>query len=101
VGLSTKVGNIIGIVNCSDFYMFAGNTRLFEWPNGAIRPEWNDNGVGNIFGCGILLDSKNEFSMFFTGNGTFMGWFSGGTEEMIIISEGFNLPQFNLKYFLK
>jgi hypothetical protein len=43
----------------------------FEWPNGAIKPEWNC--IGDVLGCGLLMNPGNELSIFFTGNGILMG----------------------------
>jgi hypothetical protein len=45
----------------------------FEWPNRAIKPEWN--GQGDVIGCGLVLKPANELSMFFTLNGILMGQF--------------------------
>jgi hypothetical protein len=56
-----------GYDNC----LLAGTRHWFEWPTGAIRPEWN--GRGDVMGCGILLNSKNELAIFFTANGILMG----------------------------
>jgi hypothetical protein len=59
---------------CRRDYCYLGNNKehYFEWPNGAIEPEWN-NGKGDVVGCGILMNSKNEWAIFFTGNGILMG----------------------------
>jgi hypothetical protein len=53
--------------------MLSGNGYPLEWPNGAIKPKWN--GQGDVLGCGLLLSSKNNWSIFFTGNGILMGQF--------------------------
>jgi hypothetical protein len=47
--------------------------HAFERPNGAIKPE--ANGIGDVVGCGLMLSSQNEVSIFFTGNGILMGQF--------------------------
>jgi hypothetical protein len=51
----------------------SGNKHPFEWPTGAIKPKWN--GIGDVRGCGLLLNSANELSIFFTGNGILLGQF--------------------------
>jgi hypothetical protein len=55
-------------------YWLSGKKHPFEWKNGAIKPAWNDN--MHVFGCGILLNSENKLSLFFTRNGILMGQFS-------------------------
>jgi hypothetical protein len=45
--------------------------HIFEWPNGAIKPTWN--GEGDVVGCGLVLNPKNQLAIFFTGNGILMG----------------------------
>jgi hypothetical protein len=47
------------------------NYHPFEWPNGAIKPKWNDQ--GDVLGSGLWLNPKKELSIFFTGNGLLMG----------------------------
>jgi hypothetical protein len=53
-----------------------------EYPNnkcmeGAIEPaDWNDQEPpGNVAGCGLLLDSQNQWAIFTTLNGTLLGQF--------------------------
>jgi hypothetical protein len=53
--------------------MLSGYIHNFEWPNGAIRPEWN--GQGDVVGCGLLLNPENNLFIFFTANGILMGQF--------------------------
>jgi hypothetical protein len=55
---------------CGRFYL-SGKRHQFEWPNGAIKPEYK--GSGDVYGCGLLQYTKNEFSIFFTVNGILMG----------------------------
>jgi hypothetical protein len=49
----------------------SGKSHDFEWPNGAIEPTWNR--MGDVVGCGLLLNPANKLSIFFTGNGHLMG----------------------------
>jgi hypothetical protein len=60
--------------NGLDFCCLSGKSHDFEWPNGVIKPKWN--GPVDVYGCGILLNSKNKLSIFFTGNGILIGQFS-------------------------
>jgi hypothetical protein len=54
------------------YCLLSGNEHDFEWPNDAIEPEWY--GIdGDVIGCGLWLNSANELSIFFTGNGILMG----------------------------
>jgi hypothetical protein len=46
-------------------------THYFDWPNGAIKPEWN--GEGDVIGCGLVLNPQNKLSIFFTVNGILLG----------------------------
>jgi hypothetical protein len=66
-----------------DSCLLAGTRHWFEWPTGAIRPEWN--GRGDVMGCGILLNSKNELAIFFTANGILMGKHLICCEEISIL----------------
>jgi hypothetical protein len=50
----------------NDYYL-AGKQHKFERPAGAI------DSSEDIVGCGILLNSKNELSVFFTLDGTLIG----------------------------
>jgi hypothetical protein len=54
-----------------DHCFISGKKHPFEWPNRAIKPKWD--GQGDVVGCGILISSKNQMSIFFTGNGILMG----------------------------
>jgi hypothetical protein len=54
-----------------DYCWFSGKSHHFEWPNDAIKPEWK--GIGDVYGCGLMLSPENELSIFFTGNGILMG----------------------------
>jgi hypothetical protein len=49
----------------------------FEWPNGAIKPA-ELKGMGDVVGCGLLLESMQKLSIFFTLNGFLLGQFSRG-----------------------
>jgi hypothetical protein len=66
------IKNCFAIQDGCDFCWLSGEEHDFEWPNGAIKPEWNGPGV---VGCGLLLNPANELSIFFTGNGILMGKF--------------------------
>jgi hypothetical protein len=55
-----------------DWYWLYGGKRMFEWPIGAIKPEWKD-GIGDVVGCGILVNREDKLAIFFTGNGRLMG----------------------------
>jgi hypothetical protein len=50
----------------------AGETHLFELPTGAVRPSWK-TGNKNVYGCGLVLDSKDKLATFFTLNGNLLG----------------------------
>jgi hypothetical protein len=55
--------------NYGDYdYWLAGKQHKFEHPrpNGAIV-------TGGVFGCGLLLNPKNELAVFFTLNGNLLG----------------------------
>jgi hypothetical protein len=54
-------------------YLSGGQQLSFEWPEGAIQPEWNSDGA--MIGCGLLLNPKNEWAIFFTAQGILMGNF--------------------------
>jgi hypothetical protein len=46
--------------------------HAFEWPNG-VKPKWTC--LGAVVGCGLVLNTKNELAIFFTGNGFLLGKF--------------------------
>jgi hypothetical protein len=52
-------------------WLYNRGIHYFQWPNDAIKPEWN--GIGDVFGCGLMLNFANKLSIFFTGNGILMG----------------------------
>jgi hypothetical protein len=54
------------------FCFIGGKKHPVEWPDGVIVP-WDDQ--GGVIGCGLLLNPKNELSIFFTINGILMGQF--------------------------
>jgi hypothetical protein len=56
-----------------DYCSFGGHKHPFEWPNGAIKPEWN--GRGDVIGCGLMQSPQNKLAIFFTANGILMGQF--------------------------
>jgi hypothetical protein len=85
VGLSSghvTNSSILGVLKNSyairsgfDYCRLSGKEHHFEWPTGAIKPE--SKGQGDVLGCGLLLNAKNEVSIFFTGNGLLMGQLLG------------------------
>jgi hypothetical protein len=65
--------NSYGMRDNNTYCWLSMKTHHFEWPNGAIKPKWNGNSIGDVFGCGLLLNPANKLSIFFTGNGLLMG----------------------------
>jgi hypothetical protein len=53
--------------NSFDCYL-DGRHHPLEYQTGPV-------GVGSVFGCGLLINSKNELAVFFTHNGILMGKF--------------------------
>jgi hypothetical protein len=49
----------------------AGEVHRFELPEGAVKPEMEEN--GNVVGCGLVLDPDNEMAIFFSLNGKLLG----------------------------
>jgi hypothetical protein len=70
-GLGFGLRNSYAMRSGYDCCRLSGYEHHFEWPNGAIKPE--SKGQGDVLGCGLLLSSENEVSIFFTGNGLLMG----------------------------
>jgi hypothetical protein len=68
IGCST---NFYGIPDNCDFCFLEGEKHSFQWPQGAIKPKWKDQ--GNVVGCGIMISPKDNMSIFFTLNGQLMG----------------------------
>jgi hypothetical protein len=54
-----------------DYYWISGNLHRFQWSNGALGPI--SNGIGDVYGCGLLLSPENKLAIFFTGNGVLLG----------------------------
>jgi hypothetical protein len=57
-----------------DYCLLSGERRLFEWPDGAVRPKLN--GCRDVFGCGLVLIADHKLAIFFTTNGILLGQFS-------------------------
>jgi hypothetical protein len=56
-----------------NFYYLLEEQHPFEWANDAIKPKRNGKGKGDVYGCGLLLNSMNKLAIFFTLNGILMG----------------------------
>jgi hypothetical protein len=54
-----------------DTCWLSGTHHCFKWPDGAIKPIFNC--MGDVLGCGLLLNPENQLSIFFTGNGILLG----------------------------
>jgi hypothetical protein len=67
--------NSSAVMNGDDFCWLNGDCHDFEWPIGTIKPEWK-NGVGDVVGCGIMVNREDKVAIFFTGNGKLMGQFN-------------------------
>jgi hypothetical protein len=67
------IPNSYALPNGSDyFYKLSDKLHKFEWPKGAIKPAvWK--GMGDTVGCGILFESMQKLSIFFTLNGILLG----------------------------
>jgi hypothetical protein len=74
-GLSSNSYAIVTPIPNWNIYKFrlAGQRHRFEFPAGVIRPEKKE--TGNVIGCGILLDSDDKLTIFFTVNGLLIGSF--------------------------
>jgi hypothetical protein len=58
--------------HCYDYNcLLAGVSHQFEMTEGAIRHGWKHR--INVYGCGLVLDTKNKLWIFFTLNGKLMG----------------------------
>jgi hypothetical protein len=55
------------------FYQFllVGQHHRFEYPDEVIRPEVKE--IGNVFGCGILINPEDKLTIFYTVNGILIG----------------------------
>jgi hypothetical protein len=58
-----------------DYCWISGKKHDIEWPEGVIKPEWNEPKIGDVYGCGLLLSPDNELAIFFTLNGILIGQF--------------------------
>jgi hypothetical protein len=63
--------NSYAIEDGCDHCWISGKTHKFEGPNGTTKPEWN--GLGDVVGCGLVLNPAKELSLFFTANGILLG----------------------------
>jgi hypothetical protein len=48
------------------YYLFSAKSCNFDLPNGDNGVPKRNNGLGNVAGCGLLLNPKNKLSIFFT-----------------------------------
>jgi hypothetical protein len=53
------------------FCWIADEVHAFELANNENRPAYN--GLGDILGCGLLMNPENKLAIFFTLNGTLLG----------------------------
>jgi hypothetical protein len=62
---------------CSCRWQIYGECHPFECFEWAIKPEWKWGPPigGNVAGCGLLLNSKNQLAIFGTLNGILLGQF--------------------------
>jgi hypothetical protein len=68
-----KTPNCYGIYNGSgDCCYLSGVKYDFDFSND-FPPEMDIYYDANVIGCGLLLDTFNKWSIFFTVNGKFMG----------------------------
>jgi hypothetical protein len=59
-------------VNGIYYFLSCESAGKFEWPNGVnVLLKMND--LGNVTGCGLLLNPENKLSIFFTLNGILLG----------------------------
>jgi hypothetical protein len=67
--------NSYAVQDGCDYCWLSGNyhTFGFKWPYFALKPKWN--GCGDVIGCGLVLNTENKMSIFFTLNGILMGLF--------------------------
>jgi hypothetical protein len=65
----------IGVPSNGESCMLAGKRHDFEieWSNKFTKTK--SNGIGEVFGCGILMNSNNKLAIFFTSNGKPIGQF--------------------------
>jgi hypothetical protein len=80
IGNNLMVGhapNSYAVGNGNDYCWLSDQKCLFELPNGgAIKPERNLNGLGDVVGCGLLVNAVKEMAIFFTENGILLGKFN-------------------------
>jgi hypothetical protein len=75
IGLSSNSYAICIEIPDRNYYEFrlAGHAHPFEYPEGVIRPERKE--TGNVIGCGILMNTDDKLTIFFTVNGILVGQF--------------------------
>jgi hypothetical protein len=71
---------------CECDWLIYDEYHPFECFEDAIKPEWKwaAREGGNVAGCGLLLNSKNQLAIFGTLNGILLGQFAGSEHYRVI-----------------
>jgi hypothetical protein len=80
--ITYRFSNIKG---CDCHWLIYGKNHPFECFEDAIKPEckWDAREGGNVAGCGLLLNSKNQLAIFGTLNGILLGQFLPDAESLV------------------